>query len=146
MITDSVTITLVEYKGSVPQALGAKARVELSGLVGGTVGGGTGNDATASYAAIGGGSNHTASGAYSTVCGGESNQVLGAHATVGGGGGAQSATQNIVYDDYGTISGGGGNRAGSDDLDRTNAMYATVNGGSANAASGYGSTMSSWWA
>lgn len=40
MKADSVTITMVEYKGSVPQALGAKARVEISGLVAGTVGGG----------------------------------------------------------------------------------------------------------
>lgn len=40
MRADSVTITLVEYKGSVPQALGAKARVEHSGLIAGTVGGG----------------------------------------------------------------------------------------------------------
>lgn len=40
MKKDFVTVTLVEYKGSVPQALGAKAKVELSGLVAGTVGGG----------------------------------------------------------------------------------------------------------
>lgn len=40
MKADSVTITLVECKGSVPQALGAKAKVERSGLVAGTVGGG----------------------------------------------------------------------------------------------------------
>ena len=40
MKSDSVTITLVDCKGSVPQSLGAKAKVELSGLVEGTVGGG----------------------------------------------------------------------------------------------------------
>ena len=33
-------ITLVDFKGSVPQVLGAKAKVEASGLVQGTVGGG----------------------------------------------------------------------------------------------------------
>jgi xanthine dehydrogenase accessory factor len=37
---DSVIVTLVDYKGSVPQALGAKAVVTVDGLLEGTVGGG----------------------------------------------------------------------------------------------------------
>lgn len=37
---DFVLITLVDYKGSVPQALGAKAAVNEAGLLDGTVGGG----------------------------------------------------------------------------------------------------------
>ncbi len=40
MKSDSVTVTLVEFKGSVPQALGAKAVVATEGLLTGTVGGG----------------------------------------------------------------------------------------------------------
>ncbi|MEQ1722996.1 MAG: xanthine dehydrogenase accessory protein XdhC [Pseudobdellovibrio sp.] len=40
MNQDSVTITLVDFKGSVPQALGAKAHVDATGLLSGTVGGG----------------------------------------------------------------------------------------------------------
>lgn len=40
MKNDSVIITLVDFKGSVPQALGAKAKVGTSGLLSGTVGGG----------------------------------------------------------------------------------------------------------
>lgn len=38
--SDFVLITLVDYKGSVPQALGAKAAVGEAGLIEGTVGGG----------------------------------------------------------------------------------------------------------
>ncbi|MGZ3692207.1 MAG: xanthine dehydrogenase accessory protein XdhC [Pseudobdellovibrio sp.] len=37
---DSVLITLIEYKGSVPQSLGAKALINGNGLLEGTVGGG----------------------------------------------------------------------------------------------------------
>ena len=37
---DYVVVTLIDYKGSVPQALGAKAIVTVSGLYDGTVGGG----------------------------------------------------------------------------------------------------------
>jgi xanthine dehydrogenase accessory factor len=37
---DYVVVTLIDYKGSVPQALGAKALVTSSGLLDGTVGGG----------------------------------------------------------------------------------------------------------
>lgn len=37
---DYVVVTLIDYKGSVPQALGAKALVTTSGLQDGTVGGG----------------------------------------------------------------------------------------------------------
>ena len=40
MKTDCVTITLVDFKGSVPQALGAKAIVAAEGLLKGSVGGG----------------------------------------------------------------------------------------------------------
>ena len=40
MKQDSVVITLVDIKGSVPQTLGAKANIENKGLVNGTVGGG----------------------------------------------------------------------------------------------------------
>lgn len=40
MKTDYVVITLVDFKGSVPQTLGAKARVSSAGLVDGTIGGG----------------------------------------------------------------------------------------------------------
>jgi hypothetical protein len=43
-------------------------------------------------------------------------------------------TNNIVYDDYGTIGGGGGNRAGTEGADTTDADYATVAGGSQNKA------------
>lgn len=40
MKQDSIIITLVDFKGSVPQTLGAKATVTLEGLIQGTVGGG----------------------------------------------------------------------------------------------------------
>lgn len=40
MKEDSIVITLVDFKGSIPQVLGAKATVRSSGLIQGTIGGG----------------------------------------------------------------------------------------------------------
>ncbi len=61
-------------------------------------------------------------------------------ATISGGG--ESANENTVYDQYGTIGGGAANVAGSADLDVTNAQYATVGGGGANAANDTWATVS----
>ncbi len=51
-------------------------------------------------------------------------------ATIAGGGAAGTEYDlNKVTDDFGTVGGGRWNRAGDDDADHTNAMYATVPGG-----------------
>ena len=53
-------------------------------------------------------------------------------------------TNNVVYDNYGTIGGGGNNQAGSDDGDEQTtdiAEYATVSGGKRNTASGTSATV-----
>jgi hypothetical protein len=102
----------------------------------GTVAGGEDNWATASHATVGGGQENHGDGQWSTVGGGRYNEVQAKFATVSGGGpSADWTTRNMVHDDYGTIGGGGGNRAGTDDADPTNAVFATVGGGQDNAAS-----------
>jgi hypothetical protein len=84
-----------------------------------------------------------ASGDVPTLLGGAASNTVtnGAIGVVIAGGGPTDPadvtnTSNAVYDNYGTIGGGGGNRAGSDDTDRENALYATVGGGYANEATG----------
>lgn len=119
-----------------------------------TVGGGLDNTANALYATVGGGQNNTASDWYATVGGGWLNEASNVNATVGGGsynwamadfatiaGGGPSDTNepadtnNIVYDNYGTIAGGGNNQAGVDDDDPESEAYATVGGGEHNVSS-----------
>ena len=125
-----------------------------------TVSGGLSNEATATYATIGGGGANEASESFTTVGGGTVNKARGLGATVGGGlvneangrhttiaGGGPSDenntgnTNNIVYDNYGTIGGGGNNQAGSDDGDPTTATFATVAGGEENVASAQHATV-----
>jgi len=64
---------------------------------------------------------------------------LAPEATIAGGGPENSfdpeSTNNVVYDNYGTIGGGGNNQAGSDN-DLTDDQFATVAGGDTNTASG----------
>jgi hypothetical protein len=103
-----------------------------------TVGGGAVNFATADFATVGGGFINDATAYASTIGGGVFNVVTGTYGTIAGGGPSDpdnpGDTNNRVYDSYGTIGGGGENRAGSDDTDTTNAIYATVGGGRKNTA------------
>ena len=105
-----------------------------------TVSGGASNTASGGNATVGGGRSNTASGSYATVGGGRGNQAHAAYATIAGGGPSDpnqpSVTNNVVSDDYGTIGGGGHNRAGNNDSDSSNAVYATVSGGRSNTARG----------
>jgi hypothetical protein len=125
------------------------------------VAGGTGNTASAQETTVGGGNDNTADAASTTVPGGRDNTANGEAATVGGGqnsdvqgeygtiaGGRPSdpdsspdTTNNVVFDNYGTIGGDGNNQAGSDDSDPTTAQYATVGGGDSNTASGSNTTI-----
>jgi chaperonin cofactor prefoldin len=64
--------------------------------------------------------------------------------TIAGGGiydGSLLFSNNLAYDNYGTIGGGINNQAGSNDSDPSTASYATVGGGSGNTASGPYSTV-----
>jgi len=112
-----------------------------------TIGGGSSNHALGrGGATVGGGKYNSANGAYATISGGSYNTVINAdYATIAGGGPSDpadpSATNNRVYDEYGTIGGGGGNRAGSDDSDTGNRPYATVGGGGGNTATGAWATI-----
>jgi hypothetical protein len=110
-----------------------------------TVGGGVYNNASGYEATVGGGAANNASGYAATVGGGRYNDATASFATIAGGGPSDpknpTTTNNVVYDDYGTIGGGGGNRAGSDDDDTTSATYATVGGGYSNEASGQYATI-----
>ena len=118
----------------------------------GTIGGGKGNMAgnddaelsNASHATVGGGRNNVAQGMYATIGGGWSNQVNANYGTIGGGGETSPDfpdSANRVTDDYGTIGGGGGNRAGNDNVDTGDAIFATVCGGIGNTSSGHSSTV-----
>jgi hypothetical protein len=73
-----------------------------------------------------------------TVGGGRLNKAEADYATIAGGGpsdlGDPETTNNIVYDNYGTIGGGGWNRAGSAGGGTQDATYATVGGGYSNRA------------
>ena len=146
--------------GDQNKATGARATVagghinEATGPVA-TVAGGGNNEASDYLATVGGGERNEASGYRATVAGGIKNVASAESATVGGGylnqaeadgatiaGGAPTGdnfpedTNNVVYDDYGTVGGGGNNQAGSDDDDPTTAEFATVPGGRGNQASG----------
>jgi len=57
------------------------------------------------------------------------------------GGGGSSGFANRVTDRHGTVGGGTNNQAGDDDGDTTDTPYATVAGGSWNAAGGTGATV-----
>ncbi|PSP60270.1 hypothetical protein BRC73_03045 [Halobacteriales archaeon QH_7_66_37] len=146
--------------GDQNKATGARATVagghinEATGPVA-TVAGGGNNEASDYLATVGGGERNEASGYRATVAGGIKNVASAESATVGGGylnqaeadgatiaGGAPTGdnfpedTNNVVYDDYGTVGGGGNNQAGSDDDDPTTAQFATIPGGRDNQASG----------
>lgn len=119
----------------------------------GTVGGGGGNQAgsadddptTATFATVGGGADNTAGRQHATVGGGSENEAQAKYATIAGGGPSEpfrrTPTNNVVYDQYGTIGGGGNNQAGSEDDDPTSATFATVSGGELNTASGRAATV-----
>jgi len=68
---------------------------------------------------------------------GNSNAKTGAHGVTIAGGGS-GGTENLVTDNFGTVSGGVGNIAGDQDAgkDPTTAQWATVSGGQGNTASG----------
>ncbi|MCW5850294.1 MAG: tail fiber domain-containing protein [Anaerolineae bacterium] len=103
-----------------------------------TVSGGNDNRATAYGASVVGGSGNRASAEHATVGGGSHNEAAAAYATIAGGGRRDpndATTANRVTDQYGVIGGGGGNQAGNAAGDTTDAMYATVSGGSTNTAS-----------
>jgi hypothetical protein len=127
-----------------------------------TVGGGQGNLVTATLGAIGGGANNGVYADYAAVGGGGYNSVSAAYGAIAGGGpadpGNPTTSNNQVIDDYGAIGGGGGNTAGSDDDgppatpatyatvgggkgNTSGATFATVSGGTANQAVGYGATI-----
>ncbi|MCP4212924.1 MAG: hypothetical protein GY764_15810 [Halieaceae bacterium] len=107
---------------------------------GASVAGGRSNTASGYVSSVSGGWNGHASGYASTVGGGYYNLSAAAYATIAGGGpwntGSPSTTNNIVYDDYGTIGGGGGNVVGINDGDATNQEFSTVAGGRNNTVSG----------
>jgi len=123
------------------------------------VGGGSNNTASGQYAFIGGGSHNTndgnttsiAGGAdntiqadYATIAGGLGNEVMSDFGTIAGGGRSDPYdpdTRNRVTDRYGTIGGGGNNLAGNENDDQVDAQYATVSGGTGNAARSYASTV-----
>ncbi|MHC4198900.1 MAG: LamG-like jellyroll fold domain-containing protein, partial [Planctomycetota bacterium] len=104
------------------------------------VGGGLVNAASSTQATVGGGWKNTASGIRATVGGGSHNEALAAYSTIAGGGSwvttepGANTTNNVVYDNYGTIGGGGYNRAGTVAGGTTDAPYATVGGGLGNLA------------
>lgn len=125
-----------------------------------TVGGGTGNTASAIITTVGGGSNNTASATGATVAGGAGNVASNSYATIGGGatnsatgiaatvsGGNQNAAVQSatvaggefnIAAEYGAIGGGINNAAGSygavsgGNFARANAPYSTVGGGKQN--------------
>lgn len=141
--------------------IGGGADQQASGYAS-TIAGGGDNRAMAYAATIAGGANNEAQEWASTVAGGDNNDVLDEYSTIGGGwlnlvqegayavisGGGPSDpddrfnTRNIVFDNYGVISGGGNNRAGTDDGDAASAQFATIGGGEANAATARGATVS----
>ena len=93
---------------------------------------------------IAGGRGNTVRGNYGAICGGHGNTVTADYGTIAGGGRSDpndADTGNRVTDKYGTIGGGGYNRAGSDDSNPSNAIYATVGGGYHNTASGAQATV-----
>ena len=110
----------------------------LHGVVGdyGTVGGGLSNQAEA-LATVSGGNRNGASGTGSTISGGSKNQASTSHGTVGGG------FANRALARYATIAGGGA----TDTLDATTGNrvlgdYGTIGGGGGNRASSDFSTVS----
>ncbi|UCE08258.1 MAG: hypothetical protein JSW07_09645, partial [bacterium] len=123
------------------------------------VGGGSSNTANGQYAFIGGGSGNTTDGNttslaggadntiradYATIAGGLGNEVISDYGTIAGGGRSDPydpGTRNRVTDRYGTIGGGGNNCAGNENDDQVDAQYATVSGGTSNAARSYASTV-----
>ncbi len=122
---------------------------------------GLSNKAEGDYSSITGGEENETSGEYSIIGGGAYNLTHGKYSTISGGGPSDeynpSSTNNVVYDDFGTISGGAGNKVGDDNSitdDQTHAtvsggfentassIYSTVGGGNINTANGYISTVS----
>lgn len=63
--------------------------------------------------------------------------------TIGGGG--ESASENLVTDNYGTVGGGKGNVAGDEDGTNIDASHATVGGGRENVAQGMYATIGGGW-
>ena len=108
-----------------------------------TVSGGAHNNASARWATIGGGEINTVSGEFATIGGGLLNSAAADYTTIAGGGPSDPdnsyATNNRVYDDYGTIGGGGGNIVGVDDMYIQ--RFATVAGGVNNSATGAASAV-----
>ncbi len=110
------------------------------------IGGGSGNTASGYKSVISGGNNNAATGFHSTVAGGSHNYATASFGTIVGGGPSHpeddpAATNNRVYDAYGSIGGGGFNRAGSDDGNQGSSQFATIGGGVRNEARGRGSVV-----
>jgi hypothetical protein len=116
----------------------------------GTVGGGRGNDATASGTTVAGGDNNEASDEYATVGGGDTNEASNSAATVAGGelnvaSGSQAAIaggqENTASGAAAAVGGGSSNQASADyvtvgggNSNQATASYATVGGGEGNTA------------
>jgi trimeric autotransporter adhesin len=110
-----------------------------------TVAGGGDNQAVGLGITIGGGFSNNAGFNYATVAGGLGNAALANFATISGGGRSNPTIRELghrVRDDYGTVSGGADNQAGNSNDITTDAVYATVGGGSNNLASGQSGTVS----
>ncbi len=138
--TDGVSLTLavsgtaalrLEPNGTSPNLVGGHSSNQTAGVVGATVGGGGTGDApnrvTAGFGTVGGGSGNQASGNRATVGGGQDNTAGGIVATVSGG-------RDNLADGMFTTVGGGWNNAAS-------RSRATVSGGANNTASGEGATV-----
>jgi trimeric autotransporter adhesin len=122
----------------------------LNCYIGATIGGGRWNQTDNHVSTVGGGFRNFASGFASTVGGGEANNAILDYATVGGGqsniaeaeystiaGGGQNdptnpASNNVVYDMYGTIGGGGNNKVGSNNGITFDSPYGFIGGGVSN--------------
>ncbi|MCC7437705.1 MAG: hypothetical protein IT211_04345 [Armatimonadetes bacterium] len=102
-----------------------------------TIGGGSGNIASALAATIGGGDDNDATGAHSTVGGGDDNDADGDHSTIGGG------EENDADGEHSTIGGGDNNEAegahsfiGGGLNNDTDGDFSTVAGGDDNDVEG----------
>lgn len=100
------------------------------------IGGGCGNH-TWHYATVGGGVRNDANALGATIGGGVFNEAEAAMSTIAGGGWSiwgNTASNNEVYDNYGSIGGGGNNKVGSNNANPTDDVYSTIAGGESNLA------------
>ncbi|MHC5054213.1 MAG: LamG-like jellyroll fold domain-containing protein [Planctomycetota bacterium] len=144
-IVDGQRAMRIASNGLSPTITGGHVSNTVSGQGGVIAGGGSftvPNTVSGGWGFVGGGYGNNASGYWAAVSGGAHNDAQASYATIAGGGPTAdpATTNNVVYDDYGTIGGGGYNRAGVTG-DPTNQTYATVGGGRENTASATGATV-----